>query len=539
MARWPGTNLFFKAKVSFVRNDDNEYDVTFEDGTVFTLKAKDVKKEVKPRERKATPSRSRSRGRSPGRKPKSSSPAKEAAAPKPAAPAVKAPKPEATPTRASARIAAAKAAELSSDEDEATKKANKSAFTPTPGKLGGLFANCNFAWVGALFFMALFPLILISLHTLCNKTSCKPALPFKDIPKALNAYWDPQAFAAVVGFAFVLRLLSLLPVGTTVKTASGHDIRMNGFVTLLTLLAVVPALVYRKINLSFVAEKYFYIMISSLIFAFVLSTIAAVVAKFFGGKKSNVNPKGNTGNPIVDFFNGREFNPFFGRADLKLQTFRFSMIGLAVLNVLLVLNSVTNNKGQINPVVAVAAAFQVVYALDALFFEEYYFFSYDAMNTGFGFSLISSYHSFPFLPTLITQYLITRGPQLPWYCLVSIGLINLAGYIIFRKTESQRCEAAKDPKSGAVKLMEASQGFWNYVRHPNYLGEILIQWSWVLPAVGVAGRTDLLIYYLPVFTTLMILVRCSQQNNRNQKKFGSAWTNYCKRVPSNLIPKVF
>ena len=83
------------------------------------------------------------------------------------------------------------------------------------------------------------------------------------------------------------------------------------------------------------------------------------MAKFFGDQKSNVNPRGNTGNPIVDFFNGRELNPFFARADLKLQTFRFSIIGLAVLNVLLVLNSVAANKGQINPVVALAAAFQV------------------------------------------------------------------------------------------------------------------------------------------------------------------------------------
>ena len=54
-----------------------------------------------------------------------------------------------------------------------------------------------------------------------------------------------------------------------------------------------------------------------------------------------------------------------------------------------------------------------------------------------------------------------------------------------------------------------------------------------------AGRVDLLIYYLPVFTTLMILCRCSQQNKRNEKKLGAAWTSYCQRVPSNLIPKVF
>lgn len=27
MAKWPGTNLYFKAKVTFVRDEDNEYDV--------------------------------------------------------------------------------------------------------------------------------------------------------------------------------------------------------------------------------------------------------------------------------------------------------------------------------------------------------------------------------------------------------------------------------------------------------------------------------------------------------------------------------
>ncbi len=46
--------------------------------------------------------------------------------------------------------------------------------------------------------------------------------------------------------------------------------------------------------------------------------------------------------------------------------------------------------------------------MDALFFEEYYFFSHDAMNTGFGFSLISSYFTFPFFPTLVTKYIISH-----------------------------------------------------------------------------------------------------------------------------------
>ena len=36
------------------------------------------------------------------------------------------------------------------------------------------------------------------------------------------------------------------------------------------------------------------------------------------------------------------------------------------------------------------------------------------------------------------------------------------------------------PTAGGKKLLVS--GWWGLVRHPNYLGEILIQWSWVLPA---------------------------------------------------------
>jgi hypothetical protein len=251
----------------------------------------------------------------------------------------------------------------------------------------------------------------------------------------------------------------------------------------------------------------------------------------------------------VDFFHGREFNPQVMGLDMKLQTFRFSMIGLALLNVAMVVDDVVKHGGKVNPLVVMGSAFQVLYALDAMFFEEYFFFSHDAMNSGFGYSLASSYHTFPFLPTLITRYLISRGPTLPWYNLVAIAVMNALGYIIFRASETQRCEFAKDPNSAAMKNLETLptaggrkvliSGWWGLLRHPNYLGEILIQWSWVLPAVKVAGRVDLLIYYLPIFTTLVLLMRCRQMNAKNRKKYGNAWQSYCERVPSNLIPKVY
>ena len=449
MAKWPGTQLYFKSKVTYVREEDNEYDVQFEDGTVYTLKAKDVKKSVEARKAAPKP-RSRSRGRSPGRKPKDPAAVKSPAAPKPKA--TQAPKPDATPTRQSARIAA-RADAISDDDETHGKKAipNPSHTAKKSGGLMGFLKSLSFEWVGALFMMALFPFILVSLHTLCTASSCKPALPLDKLPKTLKGYWDQQAFLIVLGFAAVLRVLSFIPLGARMKTSTGMEVRMNGFITLLALLAVMPALVYKKVDLSVVQAKYFYLMTSSLILAACVTLFTRIVSHFKPGKKSNINPKGNTGNPIVDLFNGREFNPAFLGADFKLQTFRISMIGLAMINVTMVVENVMKNGGQVNPLVVMASAFQVLYSLDAMFFEEYFFFSHDAMNTGYGFSLVSNYFSFPFLPTMVTKYLIVRNPTLPWYNLVAIAVMNGLGYIIFRASETQRCEFAKDPNSAAMK----------------------------------------------------------------------------------------
>merc|ERR1719215_171137 len=156
--------------------------------------------------------------------------------------------------------------------------------------------------------------------------------------------------------------------------------------------------------------------------------------------------------------------------------------------------------GKVNYAVVMASAFQVLYSLDAMFFEEYFFFSHDAMNTGYGFSLVSSYNSFPFLPTLITRYLIHRPPTMQWYYLVGIGLVNALGYIIFRASETQRCEFAKDPSSASMKNLETLptaggrkvlvSGWWGLVRHPNYLGELGLSEPWWVVWTSSAWRSQ-------------------------------------------------
>merc|ERR1719458_2247033 len=515
MARWPGTSLYFKAKVNFVRDDDNEYDVQYEDGTIFTIKAKDVKKrsiaDDKPA-KKATPSRSRSRGRSPARKKSPARTASTSAAAKPKSPAstsrvsrrstVTAPKPDPTPTRASARIAAK--VELSSDEDDAAAR-RKSYLAPvSSGKKGIIGTICStFHWVPTAICSVVVPLIVLSLHQLCQKGSCKLAVP--QLSRKWADYWHPQSFGAMFLFFNLVRIMAFLPVGNLVKAASGATVRMNGFATLLAFLACIPALVYRKIDVSFATKNYYHLMTSTLLCS-VLSAAGAYV-KSRWAKKSALN------------------------------------------HVLLVLDSVNSNRGVINGAVMATAAFQIIFAIDALYFEEYFFFSHEAMNSGYGFRLAFGYLTFPFIPTLVTRYVIAKSPALTAFQLTSVVALNVLGYFIFRSSETNRCEMAKNPSNPALRHLDSISAVggkrilcsgWNgMVRYPNHLGEILMFWSWVMPAVSVAGRVDLLIYYLPIVCTLLNISLCNEQNKKNKRKYGTAWDTYCERVRSNLIPKIY
>merc|ERR1719350_396200 len=250
--------------------------------------------------------------------------------------------------------------------------------------------------------MILGPVILVSLHTLCTKSGCKLETP-KFSTKHTD-YINKDAIIQLAGFYAVLKVASFLPIGSVVNGQ-----RMNGFASLLLLLSAVPALVHYKVPLGVVREKYFYFLVTSIVISFVSALQFYILSRW--ENKTSLNSKGNTGNPIVDIFNGRTLSPKMLTFDVKLLCFRYSMIGLAVLNVLMVTDSIWSAGGKANPAVVLAAVFQVIYAMDAMFFEEYYTFSHDAMNSGFGWSLISSYLTFPFLPTLVTRYMLDKSPE--------------------------------------------------------------------------------------------------------------------------------
>lgn len=130
-----------------------------------------------------------------------------------------------------------------------------------------------------------------------------------------------------------------------------------GYISLFLILEAIAVMAYREVDLSFVTKNYWHLMISSIALTYFVSVFAFVLARW--GQGLVINPWGNTGNIIVDFFHGRDVYPLLAGNFLTLVTNRIAMIGLALINVLLVWDSIIVHK-VVNYAILVTALFQVL-----------------------------------------------------------------------------------------------------------------------------------------------------------------------------------
>jgi protein-S-isoprenylcysteine O-methyltransferase Ste14 len=78
-------------------------------------------------------------------------------------------------------------------------------------------------------------------------------------------------------------------------------------------------------------------------------------------------------------------------------------------------------------------------------------------------------------------------------------------------------------------------GPWGWVRHPNYVGDIIMN----VAIAATTGCTHFMPMSLPLGTALFLVLRAWDDEDRLRTKYGSAWTRYCQRVPNRFIPKIF
>ncbi len=129
----------------------------------------------------------------------------------------------------------------------------------------------------------------------------------------------------------------------------------SGALFLLPALLGALGLHLKGVDVSAASDKYFLVLTSGVLVAFALSLFGHLLAVARG---AGDNPRGNTGNVVLDFFYGKALDPVFLGVDLKLFVRRLALTGLAVLNLLLLLASM-GKKGAYNQGASVAVSLQV------------------------------------------------------------------------------------------------------------------------------------------------------------------------------------
>ncbi|KAL3319572.1 hypothetical protein Ciccas_001762 [Cichlidogyrus casuarinus] len=92
----------------------------------------------------------------------------------------------------------------------------------------------------------------------------------------------------------------------------------------------------------------------------------------------------------------------------------------------------------------------------------------------------------------------------------------------------------KETKTQTTCLL--ASGLWGIARHFNYSAEICLAFCWCFSN---AGFTALMPFAYFIHLTILLVHRSKRDDSKCSDKYGSAWKEYKKLVPYELIPGIF
>lgn len=356
----------------------------------------------------------------------------------------------------------------------------------------------------------------------------------------------------------VLALFDIILPGKNMKGVELRDgsklpYKING-IAMSAVLTVMLAVRWTLTNgelpeLQYLYDNHVEICIVTILFA-VLVSIYCYIASFIplmgkngtGSKEKILALGGNTGNPIYDWFIGRELNPRLGPLDIKMFCeLRPGMLLWLLIN-LSCLHHHYLKTGEINNALLLVNILQGFYIFDGVLNEEGVLTMMDITTDGFGFMLaFGDLTLVPFTYSLQARYLSISPITLNNVQLsIIIGMMAL-GYYIFNAANTQKSHfrQGKLPHLESIKTERGTKllcdGWWSKSQHINYFGDWLISLSWCLTTWS---QTPLTYYYSLYFATLL-LHRQSRDEHKCRAKYGKSWEEYEKRVPYKIIPYLY
>ncbi len=347
-----------------------------------------------------------------------------------------------------------------------------------------------------------------------------------------------EAVAISVGFVIFLFLGSIALPGRVLQGPKVNGkvptYKLNGF--LLFLLTMVGAGVVQftgLFSLSILQTHFAALFVVANLFSFILSGWL-----HWRGVHAEGAPQGFW----QKYFYGAEHSPEWFGVNLKLFSYRPSLIGLALFNVSFAVAQYEAD-GQLSLAMMLYQGFTFLYVLNYFQFEYGMIHTWDLISERFGCMLIwGDYVLVPFFYSISGWWLLYASPTLSPFAAVSLVLLFVFGFWLFRGANQQKHRFKRNPEISiwgkpaqtlGGRLLVS--GFWGIGRHLNYTGEICIYFCFAFTT----GFTSWIPYILPMWLAGLLWHRSRRDERRCSAKYGELWSQYKRRARFAMIPFIY
>lgn len=408
---------------------------------------------------------------------------------------------------------------------------------------------------GALAITFGLPLLINAFALVCNDRSCTVQSIGLDrirLELAERKFLSWEAAYAYAAWFFSLVLLDrIVPgksvQGTKLRDGSHLQYSFNGTIVVVILFTTLAARAiqtqFALPELQFVYDHLLEIANVAIVSSFILALYVYIVS-FLHKKEPILAEGGNTGNPIYDWFIGRELNPRIGSFDIKLFCeMRPGLLLWVVIN-LAMLHHQWLKYGTVSDSMVLVCMFQVYYVVEGTFYETGLISMMDITTDGFGYMLsFGDLALVPFTYTLQSRFLADHPVDLGAIGVAGVLAVYFTGLLIFRLSNNEKNKFKQGhPSTKHLKYIQSASGsrlitsgWWGAARHINYFGDWLIAWAFCLPT----GFSTPITYYFVIFFGVLLIHRETRDEAKCAAKYGPTWVEYKKLVPSRIIPGIY
>lgn len=362
----------------------------------------------------------------------------------------------------------------------------------------------------------------------------------------------------IVYCVYALLMMKVLP-GATIRgpqTPKGNTpvYKDNGFSYFLLTLGLFWSLVILQpfgISPSIFYDKMDELLFTFTLFGFSFCAFLYLKGRFFPSSSDS----GLSGNVIFDYYWGTELYPRVCGFDVKLFTnCRFGMMVWALQVCVYAVKSYELH-GFVDSMF-VSATLQLLYIGKFFWWESGYLSTMDIMHDRAGFYIC--FGCLVYVPGIYPTavfYLVSHPVQLG---LAVSGIFLLLGALCIcinfaaddqkqkvRRTGGNCLIWGRKPdvihakyqlENGDIKenILLAS-GWWGLSRHFHYIPETMLALTCAVPAMF----DNLLPYTYFIHLLILLTHRSYRDDSKCEQKYGSFWSEYCKRVPYRIIPYLF